>query len=81
MSNDYSRDPDDLYGETIVAKIEIAIRKNGAMSVAGNIEDLQWALAMLDAAKDSVRNYHDRNAMQKPGGLIIPARDTGIKIQ
>lgn len=57
------------------AQIRITIYADGAMAVNGHIEDKLAALTMLDAAKQSVQNYHDRKAMQKPGGLILPARD------
>ena len=72
-----SRDPDDLHGDAPVAVLEIKVRRNGAMSVAGCIGDLPYALAMLDAAKDSVRNYHARRRIEN-GGLVIPAKDTGL---
>ena len=71
MSNDYPRDPDALYDDQIVAVLEIKIRRDGAMSVAGSIDDEQFALKMLDAAKDSVRSYHKRNRSR----LIIPPYD------
>jgi hypothetical protein len=70
-------DPDDLYDDAVICKIEIAVRRNGAMSVAGAINDLADAIAMLDNAKDAVRRHHDRNRIEN-GGLIIPGRDTGL---
>lgn len=73
-----TRDPDDP-DDAVVCKIEIAIRANGAMSVAGAINDLAFALACLDNAKDSVRNYHSRQRLEN-GGLIIPARDHGLSL-
>ena len=74
--SDYSRDPDDLYGDQKVAVLEIAVRRNGSMSVAGSINNLAYALAMLDQAKDTLRAHHMRiNA----GGIIItPAKDTPL---
>lgn len=75
-NQDYSRDPDDLYGEEKVAVIEVAIRRNGAMSVAGSINDLKYALAMLDQAKDTLRAHHMRVAAGKV--VITPARDTPL---
>lgn len=76
MANDYARDPDDLYGDEKVAVIEIAVRRNGAMSVAGCINNLAYALAMLDQAKDTVRRHHARiNAGQV---LITPANETPL---
>lgn len=65
MSNDsYSRDPDDLYGDTKTHVIEIAIRRNGSMSVAGSINDLPHALAMLDNARDCILRHHGRRGSQ-----------------
>lgn len=76
MADNYSRDPDDLYGDTKVAVLEIAVRRNGAMSVAGCIGDLTYALAMLDQAKDSVRAHHARLNAGKT--LVVPAHDTPL---
>lgn len=69
-----SRDPDDLHGDEKIAVIEVSVRRNGSMSVAGSINNLDYAIAMLDAAKDSLRNYHLRKRVED-GGLIIPAYD------
>lgn len=74
-----SKDPDDLYGDEPVAIIRIAVRRNGAMSVEGCINDERYALAMLDAAKDSVRNHNARQRMQRVGGLILPANETPLQ--
>jgi hypothetical protein len=75
MSNDYSRDPDDLYGDTKVAVLEIAVRKNGSMSVAGCINDLAYALKMCDEAKDAIRRHHARQV-----NIIIPPNATDLKV-
>jgi hypothetical protein len=76
MADNYSRDPDNLHGDTKVAVIEIAVRRDGSMSVAGSINSLTYALAMLDEAKDTVRRHHMRlNAGQT---LITPACDTPL---
>jgi len=78
MSDNYSRDPDDLYGETKVAVIEVSVRKNGSMSVIGAINDLAYALAMLDNAKDAVRRHHSRiDAGQR---IITPFEDTPLNV-
>lgn len=76
MSDNYSRDPDDLHGDTKVAVIEVAIRRNGAMSVAGAINDLPAALAMLDQAKDTLRAHHARLNAGKT--IITPHYDTPL---
>ena len=80
MANqDYSRDPDDLYGDEVTEVIEIKVRRNGSMSVAGCINNLQYALAMLDNAKDAVRRHHLRMNDRHDVGLIIPPQDTGLQ--
>jgi hypothetical protein len=63
--------PVNLDDERVVT-LTITVFASGAMSVAGNIEDEAYALALLDAAKDSLRSYHRNPA----AGLITPARDT-----
>lgn len=68
---DYSRDPDALYDDQIVAVLELKLRRDGAMSVAGSINDEIFALKMLEAAKDSIRQYHQRNRSR----LIVPSYD------
>jgi len=72
---DYSRDPDDLYGETKVAVLEIAVRKNGTMSVAGCINNMDYALKMLDEAKDTIRRHNARQV-----NIIVPAHMTDLKV-
>ena len=71
-----TRDPDDLYGDATVAVIEVRLRRNGAMSVAGSINDERYAVTMLQHAIDSVRDHHARRLLGD--GLLIAARDTGI---
>lgn len=68
----HSRDPDALYDDAPIAKIEIVCRRNGALSVGGDIGDLNYALAILDNAKDALRNHHCRRP------VVIPARDVGL---
>jgi len=76
MSDNYARDPDDLYGETKVAVLEIATRRNGSMSVAGDINNLTYALAMLDQARDTLKRHHMR--LNEGKTLIVPAHDTPL---
>jgi hypothetical protein len=75
---EYSRDPDDLHGDTIVCQITIACRRNGTMSVSGHINDEAYAMAMLDTAKQSLKSHHDKIRMGQRGGMIIPAHDTAL---
>ena len=76
MANESSRDPDDLYGDSTVFLLEIRVRRNGNMSVAGNIDDLPYALAVLENAKDSIRSHHARKHQNSP--LIIPNNDLDL---
>jgi hypothetical protein len=71
-------DLDDQFGETVVAEIVIQLRRNGAMSVAGNINDEAFGIYLIDTAKDTLRNYHARLRLGQVGGLIVPAYDTAL---
>ena len=67
-----TQDPDALYDDAPVARLEIVCRRDGSLSVAGSISNLKYALAMLDNAKDAVRNHHARRP------IIIPRKDTSL---
>lgn len=68
---------DDLHGDTVVAQIKISMARSGMMKVEGSITDYEFALHMLDTARDVVKNYHGRAVtMDKP--LIVPAYDTSL---
>lgn len=60
--------------DDVMAQITVTVHRSGAMSVAGDIHDEQFALTMIDAARDSVRSHH----LRKHGELIIPASATGL---
>lgn len=72
-----SKDPDALYDDEVIAVLEIKVRRNGAMSVAGSINDERYALAMLDSAKDSIKAHNRRNRGEQ-SQLILPAHDTAL---
>ena len=68
---------DDLHGDTVVARITICMARSGMMKVEGSITDHEFAMHMLDTARDVVNNYHGRAVTQdKP--LIVPAYDTSL---
>jgi hypothetical protein len=71
-----TRDPDDLYDDATTFLIEIRVRRNGNMSVAGNIADEAYAIACLDQAKDTVRSYHARNRVGQT--IIVPGNDLAL---
>lgn len=72
-----TRDPDDP-DDTVIAMLELKVRKNGAMSVAGCIDDMPYALAMLDNARDTIKRHNARKRIQGGAAEIIPASDTGL---
>jgi len=67
-----TQDPDALYDDAVVARLEICCRRNGSLSVGGDISNLPYALAILDNAKDALRNHHSRRP------VVIPGKDTSF---
>jgi len=68
---------DDLHGDTVVAQIKISMARSGMMKVEGSITDYEFALHMLDTARDVVNNYHGR-VQNQDNPLIVPAYDTAL---
>ena len=68
---------DDLHGDTVVARITISMARSGMMKVEGSITDYEFALHMLDTARDVVKNYHGR-AAKAENPIIVPAYDTSL---
>ena len=68
---------DDLHGDTVVAQIKISMGRSGMMKVEGSITDYEFALHMLDTARDVVKNYHGR-ASKAESPIIVPAYDTSL---
>ena len=60
-----------------MASLTVTVYRNGSMSVGGNIEDEAYALAMVDAARDSIINHH-RKGRNIGAGLILPAHDNPL---
>ena len=75
-NSDYSRDPDALYDDMVVARLNIVCRRDGALGVSGSINNLPYALAMLENAKDAVRRHHARMELGKT--IITPAGDSPV---
>lgn len=59
-----------------IAQLQITIYKSGAMSVAGSIQDENFALSMVDAARDTIKSHH----LRQRGSLLIPASSTGLTV-
>lgn len=68
---------DDLHGDTVVAAIKISMARSGMMKVEGSITDYEFALHMLDTARDVVNSYHGRASVNK-ASIIVPANDTSL---
>lgn len=64
-----------LRDDDVMAQITVTVYRSGAMSVAGDIHDENFALTMIDAARDSVKSHH----LREKGSLIIPASATGLQ--
>lgn len=69
-----STDPN-LFGDTIVAFIEIKMHRSGCMSISGSITDEASVLAMIDTARATMVNHFKS---QKEGKIIVPAYDTAL---
>ena len=61
----------------VMARLVISVHRGGAMSVAGHIHDEKYALALVDAARDSIINHH-RKGRDLGAGLILPAHDNPL---
>ena len=57
----------------VVAFIGINLRRNGAMSVGGHIGDKNFALAMLDNARDALLRQIPANE-----NMLIPGREVAV---
>lgn len=73
-----NQDPDAVYDDAPVSQLILTCRRNGAMSVEGCIENEMYALAMLDNARDAVRNYNARKRIDAGLALTVPANDTPL---
>ena len=51
----------------VVSAITIEVHQSGAVKVSGHIQDKQHALNLIEAARDAIIGYHDRNSP-----IIIP---------
>lgn len=64
---------DDIHGETLVCRITVEMDRMGNCRVDGSITDKEFALLMLDTARQAVLSYH-----AKGGKIIVPANDTAL---
>ena len=70
----HAQDPDALYDDAPVARIEIICRRDGALTVAGSIEHEAYALAVLANAADALRSFHAHRRTY----ILVPPRDVAL---
>lgn len=63
------------HGEHIQAQFTITIWDDGSLSISGPIDDKIYTLAVLENAKDAVRNHRNSNMVD----LIIPGKDISLE--
>lgn len=61
-------------GRKVAVQIIITVWDDGAMSVEGPLGDKPWLLAVLDNAKDSVRNHRDPRNVD----IVVPSQDVSL---
>jgi hypothetical protein len=54
----------------LIAKLVISVQADGTLHVTGNVEDYQYAVAMLDGAKDAIKQHCTTMPKAK---VIVPA--------
>ena len=62
-----------------VARITVTCWEDGSMSTEGHIEDLTYAIAMLQNAIDAVRDHHRRKGAGPVPKLLTPHYDTPLR--
>jgi hypothetical protein len=68
---------DPPFGETVVAFLEIKMRRDGLMSIGGSITDEAAILSMIDTARATlVENF--RRLKKKEDAIIVPGYDTAL---
>ena len=72
-----NKDDFDVAGR-VVAKLTIIAYDSGAMSVGGNIENEAYALALIDGARDAVKNHHKKTRKDLNFGIVLPAHDNPL---
>lgn len=66
---------EDEFGNTVVAFLEIKLRRNGMMSIGGSITDQEYVLKMIDTARATLVENFKR---EREGKIIVPAYDTAL---
>ena len=59
--------------DAVVCRLVITHHENGSLQVEGPIDQKAYVLALLENAKDSVRNH------RLGGALVVPAKDVSVE--
>lgn len=64
----------------VVAQITLSLHDNGALSIEGNIGDVNLAVGMIDAAREAVKSRLGRPSILEPhgSGLQVPNYDAPV---
>ena len=54
----------------LIAKLVISVQADGTLHVTGNVENYEYAVAMLDGAKDAIKQHCTTTPKAK---VIVPA--------
>jgi hypothetical protein len=65
----------DLFEDTVVAFLEIKMRRSGMMSIGGSITDENYVLGMIDTARATLVAQFKQS---REGKIIVPAYDTAL---
>jgi hypothetical protein len=65
---------DRLGQDRMQAQFTIKIWENGALSIEGPIEDKMFALAVLENAKDAIRNHRNPSVVD----ILVPKKDVTL---
>lgn len=73
-NDDYSRDPDCLHDDMVVARFQIVVRHDGGLGVSGNINaELKWIQDCFEEAKKLVARHQAKMNLGKT--IVIPGYD------
>lgn len=62
----------------VVGVLQMKVRKNGGMSVAGDVDMGPYCLAMIANGKDTVRDHNARRRVEQGKAVILPGASTGL---
>ena len=82
MSEDFGVDPDDLYDDATVFRVNIEVMGDGVLKTSGDLYDKAYALACIDEAKATIKRQHEKPSIfhaEKP--TVVKPDDIVYAIQ